>query len=119
MEYEIALNILSGLPNPTWRLRENECEQLAKMLEGLPRAETGQLPSPPDLGYRGLTIRSVGNPNELTRMQVFEGLVTTDSETYLDADRQLEKWLTESGEQHVTNKSLWDYAMNAIRDHQD
>ena len=49
-------------------------------------------------------------------MQVFEGLVTTDSETYLDADRQLEKWLTESGEEHVTIKSLWDYAMNAISD---
>lgn len=116
MEYEIALNILSGLPNPTWRLGENECGQLAKMLEGLPRAKTGQLPSPPDLGYRGLTIRPNGNPNELTSMQVFEGLVTADSATYIDAGRKLEKWLTETGKPYVINQSLWNHAMNAIRD---
>jgi hypothetical protein len=110
MDYDVSLDILSGLPNPTWRLTADEADRLQQWLSQL--SPTKDRPAePPDLGYRGLTIRRF----DAAPMQVFEEFVLTDSSAYADPDRQLEEWLLKTGKPHVANKSLWKTALHTIR----
>lgn len=114
MEYEVVLDMLSGLPNPTWRLDIAEVDRLQQWLSRLPRNLAPLSTEPPPLGYRGVSIRPVGGSTGVSQIQVFDETVVIDSDVFSDSGRQLEKWLVRTGKPHVT-EPLWNAAIKMIR----
>ena len=88
MATEVTLDILSGLPNPSWSLDSDQEAALSPLLEAsLAQPETGQTSEPQGLGYRGFIVREENSPE----MRVYEGIVWVAGRTYPDPERELEK----------------------------
>ena len=64
-------------------------------MRGLPKAKR-QIADEPGLGYRGL-ILEVNDETGPIEYRVFGGIVTTDSDSFLDEGRDLERFLIRSG----------------------
>lgn len=104
MAIEVVLDALSGRPNPVWTLTQAKEVEFLSLLtaiesravtEGQPRLE------PPLLGYRGFEIRSLDGKSLPEKIRVFGGTVRLGKSSYLDADRELEKWLWQSAAQQA------------------
>ncbi len=102
----VELDIFSGRPNPTWELSQEQERELRERIARLPRAQDGSFPNP--LGYRGITAvlsgpGGVDGGGESIRL--FAGSVrhqTPGATIFLnDADRQVERWLAETGAPHL------------------
>lgn len=98
----VELDIFSGRPNPTWELSPEQGRELRERIARLPRMADGTFPDP--LGYRGINAVLPGSDgNESIRL--FAGTVrhqTQDATLFLnDADRQVERWLAETGAPHL------------------
>jgi hypothetical protein len=100
---EVELDIFSGMPNPTWVLRTDEAESLARRLAALPRIPACGLST--RLGYRGLVV-SVTHGGETRLIRVQSGCVhIVEGETTIyarDEGRKLERWLIETGKPQLT-----------------
>lgn len=98
----VELDILSGLPNPTWVLTANEAESVAGQLAALRPVASRSLSG--HLGYRGFIVQMKDpTPARLIRIQngtveVSQGTVTT---CFGDEGRQLERWLLQAARPHV------------------
>ncbi len=117
MEYEVTLDILSGLSNPSWRLSPSQCAHLQQCLHQLPLENARTDPEIPDLGYRGLHVRRVDAPTLEPVLWLFDGFVGVGERRYSDVGRALERWLIQSGEPLIANRSLWSAAMQATQAH--
>lgn len=99
----VELEIFSGRPNPTWDLSQQQGRELRERIAQLPRAQDGSFPEP--LGYRGITAVLPGADGREERIRLFDGVarVETSGATWFlnDADRQLERWLAETGAPHL------------------
>ncbi len=114
MEYEVSLDILSGLPNPAWRLSVTDADRLRQWLGTLPPKEP-LLSSEPPLGYRGIAVRRVADPTGVFQIHVFDESVVANGNTLSDSGRKLEEWLLRSGKPQVS-ESLWKAALAAINE---
>lgn len=99
----VELDIFSGRPNPTWELSQEQGRELRERIARLPRVQDGAFPEP--LGYRGITAALPGADGGEERIRLFGGAVrveTSGATWFLnDADRQLERWLAETGAPHL------------------
>jgi hypothetical protein len=56
-EWSAQVHVFAGRPDPTWTVAEADAAALLAQWEGLASA-TAAAPSPPPLGYRGVTLRA-------------------------------------------------------------
>ena len=91
----VTVDIYSGLPNPSWEILNDDAQSLIARMRGLPKAKR-QIADEPGLGYRGL-ILEVNDETGPIEYRVFGGIVTTDSDSFLDEGRDLERFLIRSG----------------------
>jgi hypothetical protein len=104
---EVELDIFSGRPNPTWTLSAEQAETLMRRLASLPPASPRELSG--NLGYRGFMVQcSEGAGSRLIRVQkgiveLAQGAKTDYAE---DKDRELERWLLNSGKSHLPGELL-------------
>jgi len=74
----VELDVYSGRPNPTWTLSADEAEQIARLLQDLPRAQSAAAEG---LGYRGFVLVTSGRDDSLPRsIRVNGGIVTVRQE---------------------------------------
>jgi len=97
----VELDVYSGRPNPTWTLSAGEAEQIARLLQDLPRAQS---PADEGLGYRGFVLVTSERDGSLPQsIRVNSGIVTVRQqgrvEHFVDA-RGLEKRLLEQARAH-------------------
>jgi hypothetical protein len=99
---EVELDIFSGMPNPTWILTNVEADSFMKQLDALPPTSARELSG--NLGYRGFIVQCTqAADTQLIRIQagtVHISKGTTDVYAY-DKDRQLERWLLNTGKPHL------------------
>jgi hypothetical protein len=101
---EVEVDIFSGMPNPTWILTNAEADKFVKQLAALSRTSATELSG--NLGYRGFIVQCTdGATKQLIRIQT--GIVhiskgTTNVYAY-DQDRELERWLLNTGKSHLKN----------------
>ena len=102
---EVELDIFSGMPNPTWSLTDEEEDSFVKRLAALAPSSSSQLSG--NLGYRGFIVQCMQGDNlQLIRIQkgtvqISEGAI----EVYAsDKNRELERWLLNTGKPHVDDK---------------
>lgn len=90
-DVQVELDVFSGRPNPSWRLRAAERDQLFGLLRAT--KELGAVSTaPPGLGYRGLILRiESGGHAELLR--VGDGAIAADGAVYRDNGRAVEAFL--------------------------
>lgn len=77
LNIEVELDIFSGRVNPRWPLGHDEL----RLLRAVPDqpSVTGETPSPPGLGYRGLVITNLGTDDSIPRrLRVYAGTVIVD-----------------------------------------
>ncbi len=94
----VTLELFSGLPPPTWVLRNQDAEAVVSSLKRLSRTEQ-QGPEPPGLGYRGVLLR-IEEQRSVKEYMVYGGVVARNGEHLVDAGRSLERFVIESG-RHV------------------
>ncbi|MGV2389532.1 MAG UNVERIFIED_CONTAM: hypothetical protein LVR29_18605 [Microcystis novacekii LVE1205-3] len=97
---QVELDIFSGRPNPHWTLNERDSQELLQRLQLFVPTNAGE-PSG-NLGYRGVIL---SNPEGA--IAGFEWIVCSDglvvgykgdsSEKFIDANRNLERWLVQTG----------------------
>lgn len=90
----IILDIFSGLPNPTWKLKVREIDELKKKLIHLTR--TGRI-FPPKLGYRGIWVMNDSMDTDIPKRIVAYNNVLSIKEgkswnNFIDSNK-LEQWL--------------------------
>lgn len=98
---QVELDIFSGRPNPHWTLNERDSQELLRRLQHLSPTNAGE-PSG-NLGYRGVIL---SNPEGA--IAGFEWIVCSNglvigykgdsSQKFIDANRNLERWLVHTGE---------------------
>ena len=88
MVTRVTLDILSGLPNPSWALDSDQEAALSSVLQAsLARPEAEHTTEPEGLGYRGFIVRKENSPT----LRVYGGKVWIEGHNYSDPDRKLEK----------------------------
>ena len=112
---EVELDIFSGMPNPAWTLTDAEAESFVKQLAALP--ETSAREPSGNLGYRGFIVQCTqGADTQLIRIQNGTAHLSkgaTNVHAY-DKDRQLERWLLNTGRPHLKNE-LFQIAERELR----
>ena len=102
---EVELDIFSGRPNPAWVLTSAEADSFVKQLAALPRTSASELSGA--LGYRGFIVHvTQGDNTQLIRIQtgaVHFSKGATNVHAY-DKDRELERWLLNTGKPHLKNE---------------
>lgn len=99
----VSLILYSGMPDPTWELTAKQAREFARRMDALPFTPVGEETS--HLGYRGIYV-FLGNrfaPSQTIRVTNGEVIVREGDEErwYYDAERQLERWLLETGQLHL------------------
>jgi hypothetical protein len=102
---EVELDIFSGMPNPTWVLTNAEADSFVKKLAVMSRTSATALSG--NLGYRGFIVQVTQGANtQLIHVQT--GIVHISigaTNVYAnDEDRELERWLLNTGKPHLTNE---------------
>lgn len=101
----LTLDLLSGLPNPSWTLSCDEAAAFVGLIRDMP-AFFGFLPSPPDLGYRGLVVAADCPGWPAGTWRVFAGAATFPGGIAADPGRALESGLIASGEGRIEARWL-------------
>jgi hypothetical protein len=97
MPVTVIADVFSGVPNPQWALDGDLLAQLQLFLAHLAEIGGGLLPEPPGLGYRGLILEFPPGSGPEGTLRVWNGYVVGARQTWLDPQRQLERWLLETG----------------------
>ena len=102
---EVELDIFSGMPNPTWVLSNAEAESFLQQLAALSQSSARELRG--NLGYRGFSLQ-VTQVNDTQLIRIQSGTVHISkgaANVFLcDKDRELERWLLNTGKPHLTNE---------------
>jgi len=101
---EVELDIFSGMPNPTWILTNDEVDRFVKQLAVLQRIPARELSG--NLGYRGFIVHvTQGAHTQLIRIQTGTVEISRDATKVFayDLDRQLERWLLNTGRPYLKN----------------
>jgi hypothetical protein len=104
---EVELDIFSGMPNPTWILTDAEADNFVKQLAALSPTSAAELSG--NLGYRGFIVRlTEGADTESIRIQTGAVHITKGATNVYgyDKDRELERWLLNTGKPHLKNELL-------------
>jgi hypothetical protein len=101
----VTLNVYSGRTNPSWVLSDDHAHELLDRVHSLQtKTHLKAASSVGGLGYRGFTVSSVAQSTlGALSLAVHEGVVdpgATDLSVF-NEDREIEKWLLESGGHHV------------------
>jgi hypothetical protein len=91
MQVEVEIDVFSGRANPRYAI---EAEEVLQPLDRMPETDES-VPEPPALGLRGVLVHL---PDELGgTLRVFNGHAVSQTRTWRDIDRQLEKQLLLNG----------------------
>jgi hypothetical protein len=55
-DISVEVDVMSGVPNPTWRVHGDQATQLADLLHALPETGEGDASSALRLGFRGFVL---------------------------------------------------------------
>lgn len=59
LEIEVVVDVMSGVPNPSWTVTGDEARELVAMIDDLPEDGTSDGPDDQALGFRGFVLRGV------------------------------------------------------------
>lgn len=99
MNLRVILDIFSGMPNPQWPLGAEQSLAIVSLVSGLLAGRPGEMPAPPDLGYRGFEVS--GFQGHCTSYRIFAGYVDKCGLILRDPGNQVEIWLLQTGEQYI------------------
>jgi lipoprotein-anchoring transpeptidase ErfK/SrfK len=101
----VTLDVYSGRPNPTWSMAEGMTVEFLRRLHAL----DGSKAAPREfenLGYRAVSAEFQDETKGTIVVKASRGIVTVDRAGqrfhYLDAGRQFELWLVNTGTTHLT-----------------
>jgi hypothetical protein len=101
----VTLDVFSGRPNPTWSLAEGTTVEFLRRLHALDVSKVGAREFE-DLGYRAVSAEFQDQTKGTVVVKASRGIVTLDQAGqrfhYLDAGRQFELWLVNTGAAHIT-----------------
>lgn len=101
----VTLDVFSGRPNPTWSLSEGTTAEFLRRLHALDVSKDAGREFD-DLGYRAVSAEFQDQTKGAVVVKAAKGIVTLDRagqrSHYLDAGRQFELWLVNTGAAHIT-----------------
>jgi hypothetical protein len=105
----VTLDVYSGRPNPIWSMAEGVAGEFLRRLYAL----EGSTAAPRDfenLGYRAVRAEFQDETKGTVVVRASRGIVTLDRAGqrvhFLDAGRQFESWLVNTGAAHLTPELL-------------
>jgi lipoprotein-anchoring transpeptidase ErfK/SrfK len=101
----VTLDAYSGRPNPTWSMAEGMTVEFLRRLHALDGSKAAPREFE-DLGYRAVSAEFQDETKGTVVVKASRGIVTLDRagqrSHYLDAGRQFELWLVNTGAAHLT-----------------
>jgi hypothetical protein len=101
----VTLDVFSGRPNPTWPLAEGTTVEFLRRLHALDGSKAAPREFE-DLGYRAVSAEFQDETKGTVVVKASRGVVTLNRAGqqfhYLDAGRQFELWLVNTGGAHLT-----------------
>jgi hypothetical protein len=101
----VTLDVFSGRPNPTWSLAEGMTVEFLRRLHALDGSKAAPREYE-DLGYRAVSAEFQDEAKGTVVVKASRGIVTLDRAGqrfhYVDAGRQFELWLVNTGAAHLT-----------------
>lgn len=101
----VTLDVFSGRPNPTWSLSEGTAAEFLRRLHALEISKVAGREFD-DLGYRAVSAEFQDQTKDAVVVKASRGIITLDRAGqrlhYLDAGRQFELWLVNTGAAHLT-----------------
>jgi len=101
----VTLDVFSGRPNPTWTLADGLPVEFLRRLQSLDVSKAVPRDSK-DLGYRAVSAEFLDQTKGAVTVKASQGVVTLDrggqQSHYVDAGRQFELWLVNTGAAHLT-----------------
>ncbi len=104
---EAMLDIFSGRPNPTWKLSENQVDELKTKLGTFPSAESK---APSGLGYRGVRLVNIGKiANIPDRIIAYNGVLAITEKgitNYYEDSNKIEEWLLDQARERGYGEAI-------------
>jgi hypothetical protein len=101
----VTLDVYSGRPNPTWPLAEGMTVEFLRRLHALDGSKAAPREFE-DLGYRAVSVELQDETKGTVVVKASRGIVTLNRAGqqfhYVDAGRQFELWLVNTGGAHLT-----------------
>jgi hypothetical protein len=101
----VTLDVYSGRPNPTWPLAEGMTAEFLRRLHALDSSKAAPREFE-DLGYRAVSAQFQDETKGTVVVKASRGIVTLEwagqRVHYVDAGRQFESWLVNTGAAHLT-----------------
>lgn len=105
----VTLDVYSGRPNPTWPLAEGMTVEFLRRLHALDGSKAAPREFE-DLGYRAVSVELQDETKGTVVVKASRGIVTLNRAGqqfhYVDAGRQFELWLVNTGAAHLTPDTL-------------
>ena len=114
----VEVDLYSGRPNPAWHLTAAETQSLLERCDAspsLPKTVAGAH-TPEGLGYRGLKVDLLRG-DRIQTLSVGDGKVVIEVPSSCqqyqlqDPERQLERWLLQTGREHL-DPDLYQYLLD-------
>lgn len=107
LKIEAMLDIFSGRPNPTWKLSENQVDELKTKLGTFPSAESK---STPGLGYRGVRLVNIGKITNIPdRIIAYNGVLAITEKgitNYYEDSNKIEEWLLDQAREQGYGEAI-------------
>lgn len=105
---QVELDAFSGRPNPSWLLTPQEAEDFVLRFQSLP-PHWGEGSVREELGYRGLIVAEAGQKiagyDEIVVSNgVVEAKWDSQSRQFTDQNRELERWLFQTGRDRLEDE---------------
>jgi hypothetical protein len=122
-EIAVEVDIMSGVPNPTWTARGSAAQDIADLLHGLVDTGKGDAAASLQLGFRGFVLRGkdltgsagldqarvLGTKIIATKPNAFAGRILSD------ADRSVYTLLRTMSEQHLDDNIVQAIPLEGLK----
>lgn len=114
---QVELDVFSGRPNPRWNLTYEEIDKFLNALKDLPSVRM-TVDRAKWLGYRGMIVS--GKEIEIrsyNKVSVYNGTIlaegSKETKVFKDENRELERWLLETG-MRVVERGILEVILSNI-----
>lgn len=119
-EITVEVDVMSGVPNPTWTVRGSDAAALIDMINALP--DNGDIDVSADLGlgFRGFVLRKLDLPGDADQVRVMGSQVVVSrghdiGTLRTDADREIYTMLRTMSEEHLDENVLQAIPIDGLK----
>jgi hypothetical protein len=118
-EIEVVVDVMSGVPNPTWTVLGSDAARLLELINTLPEVGSVDATAGQDhLGFRGFVLRGPDLPGDEVRVLGTDVVVlhgTSDGRLHADEDRSVYTMLRTMSAEHLDENVMQAIPVDGLK----